>query len=193
MKPVSYGFDGGRNVNLRRAIAASVTAATLFALVPQAAAHHMVVRDGDDTPGRLDVRRVEVVGSSPRSWVIKTYQTWGARGIYDKGYLLIYLDTFGGDRFDYYVLIQSLKKKLKGSVWRDLRTANDFVVGPTTINRANRRTVRTTVPFRKLRMGKTRVDYRWHVRTLYSKRSCWKAVCIDRAPHGGPVVEPLIP
>ncbi|MDQ3955183.1 MAG: hypothetical protein M3285_06515 [Actinomycetota bacterium] len=178
---------------MRRAIAASLTAATLFSFAPQAAAHHMIVRDQEDTPGRLDVRRVEVVGSSPRSWIIKTYRTWGARGIYDKGYLLIYLDTFGGNRFDYYVLIQSLKRKLKGSVWRDLKNANDFVVGPTKINRSNRRTVRTTVPFRKLRVPDTQADYRWHVRTIYLKRSCWKAVCMDRAPQGGSVVEPLIP
>lgn len=178
---------------MRRVIAASLTAATLLALAPSAGANHTVVKDNDDTPGRLDVRRVEVVGSQPRKWVIKTHNAWRVRGIFDKGYLLVYLDTFGGNRFDYYVLLRPERKKMKGGVWRDVKNGNDFPVAPTKVNRPNQRTVRTTVPFRKLRVPDTQLDYRWHVRTIYAKRGCYRAVCMDRAPQFKSILEPLIP
>lgn len=153
----------------------------------------MVVSDANDTPGKLDVRRVKVVRNSPLRWVIKTYNPWSVRELYDRGYFLVYLDTFGSDRFDYYVLIKSLKTRLKGNVWRDARKGNDFSVARTKVDRVGPYTVSTTVPFRKLRVPKTQVDYRWNVRTIYSKRSCWRAVCLDRAPQFESVVEPLIP
>ncbi len=186
-------LPGRRNRHLRRAFATGLTAAALCVPAPTAVANHVVVRDRDDTPGRLDVRRAEPTGVSPHKMTIKTHNAWGVNDIFDRGYLLVYLDTFGGNRFDYFILLRPERGNMRGNVWRDVKNGNDRQIARTKVGRANRRTIRTTVPLRKMRIPATQVDYRWHVRTIYAKRGCYRAVCIDRAPNSESVVEPLVP
>ncbi|MDQ4142848.1 MAG: hypothetical protein M3198_03735 [Actinomycetota bacterium] len=177
---------------MRKVVAGVVALAALTLLMPSASARHVDVRDPNDVEGRLDIRRVDMRQGPPRKWVIKTYEGFHSDRIFDRGYLLVYFDTFGSHRADYYVLLRPTRDKIKGNLWRDAKEGeNDFMISSTRVRRANRRTISTTVPFKKMRTPKDRVNYRWHVRTIYSGPNC-RRICIDRAPETRWVIEPYV-
>lgn len=173
---------------MKKVLAAALVVVSLAALSQPASAVHQAVRDPQDTSGKLDLRRVEMKPGLPRRWVLKTHEAFRANRIFDKGYLLVYFDTFGTERADYYVLLQPTRKKLKGFLWKDKKPGNDDRrLGPTRVRRANKRSITTSAPFSKMRTPG--LTYRWHVRTIYTGRNC-KRVCIDKAPDNRWVTEP---
>ena len=175
---------------MRKALAAALVVASLSALSPPASATHQNVRDGQDTRGKLDLRRVEMKRGTPRKWVIKTHEAYRANRIFDKGYLLVYFDTFGTERADYYVLLQPTRSKIKGFLWKDRKPGNDDTrLAGTRVRRANKRSITTSAPFRKMRTPG--LTYRWHVRTIYTGKNC-KRVCIDKAPDNRWITEPYV-
>lgn len=175
---------------MKKVLAAALVVALLPAAWSPASATHQAVRDRQDTRGKLDLRRVEMKPGLPRKWVLKTHEAYRAGRIFDKGYLLVYFDTFGTDRADYYVLLQPSRTKIKGALWKDRKPGNaDRRLAPTRVRRANKRSITTSVPFRKMRTPG--VAYRWHVRTIYIGKSC-KRVCIDKAPDHRWITEPYV-
>jgi hypothetical protein len=178
--------DASKGAHVKRFVSLSVVAIVMLVMLP-ASATHEVVQDSNDVKGHLDLRRIEMK-EGPRRWLISVRRGFNADHIYDKGYFLIYLDTFGDDRFDYYVLLRSVRDRIKGDLWRDKQKKNDEVVASTRVWRRNDKTVVTTVPFGKIRHPKSKLDYRWHVRTLWSGPTC-REICIDRAPNGRSVTE----
>lgn len=175
---------------MKKVLAAAMVVASLSAFSHPASATHQNVRDGEDTRGKLDLRRVEMKPGTPRKWVIKTHEAYRANRIFDKGYLLVYFDTFGTDRADYYVLLQPTWTKIKGFLWKDRKPGNDDRrLAPTRVRRANKRSITTSVPFREMRTPG--VTYRWHVRTIYTGKNC-KRVCIDKAPDNRWITEPYV-
>ena len=178
---------------MNKVLAAAVAVFAAVALAPPASAVHTDVRDTEDTKGKLDLRRVEMRQGPPRKWVLKTHDNFEAETIFDKGYLLVYFDTFGTERFDYYVLLRPTRTKIKGSLWKDAKSPNnDVFLSHTRVRKPNNRTVTTTVPFRKMRTPDEQMTYRWHARSIYSGRNC-RRVCIDRAPDIGSITEPYFP
>lgn len=165
----------------------------LGSTVMNASATHQVVRDPNDTRGKLDIRRVKIGGQRANRWQITTDRGWSVRGIFDRGYFLVHFDTFGDDDYDYYVLLRSDRRHMQGSLWRDRQRSRDELIGTADVRRPNRRTVKATVPMRKMRFPEAAVNYRWHARTLFIRKGCLKKVCIDRAPNRGAVLEPLVP
>ena len=177
---------------MKKVIAGVIALAAMMTLTPSASAIHADVRDENDVDGRLDIRRVEMRQGPPRKWLIKTYRSFRADRIFDKGYLLVYLDTFGSRRPDYYVLLRPTRERIRGNLWRDAKGGNnDFMISATRVRRPNRRTISTTVPFRKMRTPDHRLNYHWHVRTIYSSPGC-RRICIDRAPENRAVTEPYL-
>ena len=158
-----------------------------------ASATHQEVRDPNDTRGKLDIRRVEIVGDAANRWVITTDRGWAVRRIFDRGFFLIHFDTFGDDHYDYYVLLRSDRLHMEGTLWRDPKNSRDRQIGTAEVSRPNRRSVKVTVPLRRMRFPDAAVNYRWHARTLFIRKGCLKKVCIDRAPNRGAVVEPMLP
>jgi hypothetical protein len=178
---------------VKKVLAVVVAALATLTLALPASAVHTEVRDGDDTPGKLDLRRVEMRQGPPRKWVLKTHGGFHAGEIFDKGYLLVYFDTFGTKRFDYYVLLRPTRSRIKGSLWKDAKSPNnDVFLSNTRVRKPNKRTVSTTVPFRKMRTPDGRLTYRWHARTIYTGPKC-RRVCIDRAPDNSSIHEPYVP
>ena len=153
-----------------------------------ALASHRDVRDGNDVKGRLDLRKISIYGR-PRVWNIKTYGSWSARRIWDRGYLLVHLDTLAGARFDHYALVSSDGKGMKGVLVRDRMKRADFRVGKLRAWRSSRRGVKVTIPLAKAKIADGRDFFRWQIRTLFTGRGCRRS-CIDFAPLG-PVKEPL--
>lgn len=160
---------------------------TALPLLP-ALASHRDVRDDNDVKGRLDLRKVSIYGR-PRVWNIQTYDGWSSRSIWDRGYLLVHLDTLGGERFDYYALVSSDGRGMEGVLFRDRREKADHRVAKLAAWRSSRRRVKVRIPFGKTKIEEGRGFFRWQLRTLFTGRGCRRS-CIDFAP-GAPVKEPL--
>lgn len=170
----------------------SLMVGVMLVLALPALASHQDVSDDNDVDGRLDIRRVKMREGSPRKWIITTYKGYKAEDIFDKGYMLVYFDVRGDKRFDYYLLLRPVWDKIRGNLWKDYKEANDEMVGHSRVRKRSNRTITATVPFKKMKIPNSRVDYRWHARALFAGPNC-RRVCIDRAPDVGSVTDLLVP
>ena len=175
---------------MKRLVASVMVLSGLMLLAPASLAEHSEVRDRDDVDGRLDLRAVEMRNGPPRRWILETYGAFSANSIFDRGYLLVYLDTYGTDRFDYYVLLRPKRSKVVGVLFKDRKEASDQKLSRTKVHKPSKRSIITTVPFREMRRPDAALTYRWHARTIYTGRGC-RRVCIDRAPDARAVEEPF--
>jgi hypothetical protein len=140
--------------------------------------------DGNDTRGLMDAKRVEFrTGERPR-WTFITFARWDAARVWDRGFLLVNLDSFGDARFDYYALVRSDGHRLLGDLWRDRRKKDDFRIAKLRVFRRNKRSVTVRVRLAKLRTSDRRPYYRWVAKTLMVGGKC-RTVCIDRIPDDG--------
>ena len=153
-----------------------------------ASARHAVVRDPNDARGLLDIRRAEMAKSKPPKWKVKTRQRWTVAEMWDHGFVLVYVDTFGDGRADYYALVRSNGLRMVGSLYRDRETKKDFKVRSLSAGHPTRRLVNVKIPLHKLRRRGSRL-YRWYTLTMFSGGRC-KRFCFDRAPNNGQVMEP---
>ena len=176
---------------MTRRLILSTLAILLFMALP-AVASHEAVKDKEDVDGKLDIRRVEMTDGPPREWFITTYKGHRAEKIFDKGYFLVYFDVRKDERFDYYLLLRPKWNTIKGDLWRDYKEANDEIVGHSRVRHPSNRTIRASVPFRKMLVPKNRLEYRWQARTIFTGRNC-RRVCLDKAPDVGAVNELFIP
>ena len=176
---------------MRRLGVAAVVGALVLALLAAgspAAANHTDQTDANDTRGVLDVAAVfHRHDAVPPSWEIVTFARWAPGSIWDAGYLLVWIDTLGDEDPDYYALVRSTGRGVAGSLWRDRRRKDAFVARLRT-NRANQRSVRVAVPFRKMDVGDHRTIYRWSVQTILTGGPCSRP-CFDLVPDGGAQIE----
>jgi hypothetical protein len=144
--------------------------------------------DPNDTTGPLDVKRVDKIGNERPRWTTVTYRDWRVARMFDRGYFVVYLDTFGTRRFDYYALVRSKGTQMSGTLWRDRRDRNDVRIGFVESWKRNARSLAVRVPLRRVNLPKRRPFYFWQARTLYTGPGCTK-VCIDVVPNQGSVQE----
>lgn len=173
----------------RLALLAAVVGVAV-ALPLLAVANHVDVPDLNDTRGLLDVRRVEVSGSQRPIWHAITFANWTVARIWDKGFFLVRLDTFGDERYDYYALVRSNGDRMTGTLVRDRQSKSDFNVSKLTAWRPTRSSVKVRVPLSKMRIGRFRLEYVWQVQTLFSNKTCAQ-ICIDDVPDRRGVAEPI--
>ncbi|MGH2731330.1 MAG: hypothetical protein ACRDJI_12075 [Actinomycetota bacterium] len=160
------------------------------ALAPLLArAEHIDVVDPADTKGPLDVVRVEVEGIDQPEFSVFTEPRWNAQDIHDKGYVLLYFDTFRSERFDYFALVRSTGRGLDGLLWRDRVRKPDQVVAPLRVTRTSDDSLTVRVPLVFMKTDATRLHYTWYVQTLMTSNRCPR-VCFDLAPDEGAVLEP---
>jgi hypothetical protein len=160
-------------------------------LAADAGAGHLIVRDPQEERGRLDIRRVEMVGETNARWNIVTYPGWSIRDIWDRGYFLVFLDTFGSDRHDYYAIVRAKRAKLKAVLMRDRAEKRDYRVAELGISKIDRRSIRVFVPHRHMRFSSAQLTYNWYVQTIFSAKGKCRRVCFDLAPDAGGVEEPV--
>ena len=104
-------------------LAVAVVTAVAFAAGPSSRAQ---VQDPNDTRGLLDVRRVWFEPEiHPPRWTVVTYLPFSAEQTRERGYVFVYLDTFGDEGFDYYAMILSNGRHLSSSLWREPRRGPD--------------------------------------------------------------------
>lgn len=137
--------------------------------------------DGNDTPGKLDMRRVKTaLGTAKPKWTLVTQSGWTVNAMWDQGYLLVFLDSRGGPGADFYAVARSTGKGMLGHLFK-VRPGLDKKKGTVPVGRPTARKVRITIPLAKVDVGPARTYYRWSARTLHL--SCAK-VCIDAVPGG---------
>lgn len=168
------------------ALCVAVTAAVLPFV---ASADHVDVSDRNDTKGPFDVARVKVnEGRRPRYDVVM-FRAWKVSRVWDRSFALIYFDTFGGEAPDYYVMLRSDGRGMRGLLYRDRSRKKDRIVSRAKTWKPGGRAVAVRVPLRKMKFPEQRLVYHWWVLTLHTGRKC-KKVCFDRAPDAGKVTEP---
>ena len=151
-------------------------------------AHHVDPRDPNDTRGPLDVKRIDVVRRRTPRFEIITWRGWTASQIWDHGFGLVRLDTFGSSRFDYYALVRSTGTRLRGDLFRDRARRPDRRLFALRTSKGSRRSFRVRIPLERLRMPRSRAVYRWEVQTLFVGNRC-RRTCFDFVPDQGSVRE----
>ena len=151
-------------------------------------AHHVDPRDPNDTRGPLDVKRIDVVRRRTPRFEIITWRGWTASQIWDHGFGLVRLDTFGSSRFDYYALVRSTGTRLRGDLFRDRARRPDRRLFAVRTSKASRRSFTVRIPLERLRMSRSRTRYRWEIQTLFVGSRC-RRTCFDFVPDQGSVRE----
>jgi hypothetical protein len=161
--------------------------ATIASMALVASGHDTDLTDPNDTRGRLDVREVRLRHQpGPPFWTIITFAEWSTADMWDRGYLLVFLDTKAGAGAEYYLLIRSARFELRGSLWRARRTGPDTFLGAAPVTRQSRRSASVQVGLARLTFGPKRSFYRWWVQTILTSDTCPRT-CHDRAPNQGTV------
>jgi hypothetical protein len=172
---------------VRRRVLAVAGIVGAVALLPfLAGAEPESFKDPNDTKGRMDVKRVEVGGNDRVRYTIITFPKWKTSVVRDSAFVVIFFDTFGNSRFDYYALIGSDGNKMNGALWRDRKRKSDYRVAKLSPWRAGRRSVGVRIPIGRMKWPETRSFYRWRVQTLFTGKEC-RSVCFDLVPNKGRV------
>jgi hypothetical protein len=168
-------FDGGNENDTCRPDPGPAAVVSCLRTSPQ---------DENDTHGFLDVKHIESsLETDEPVWRVITISRWSAFRMWDRGFVLVYLDTFGGPLHDYYALIRSVGTRLRATLYR-----NGHKLGSIRVWRPNNRSVSIQVALNRLLVAADRGFYRWRVVTLTDR--C-RNTCFDRIPDEGAMVEPL--
>lgn len=175
-----------------RGRAALLVAVTLvLAAVPLfGRASHLDLDDPNDTKGKLDIKRVKTFGADEPGFTVVTFADWTAADIWDRGYVLLYLDTFGGGRFDYFVVASSFGDGMQGRLWRDRAEKPDREIGEVEVWRSERDRISIRLRLAQMRIGEARLTYRWYVQSLWTGDEC-RRTCFDLVPETDGIIEPL--
>jgi hypothetical protein len=181
------GMSGSRLFHVTAPFAAALITIALMSVV--AGAHDTDFLDPNDARGRLDVKQVRLthVGRPP-TWTIATYAEWSTAGMWDRGYLMVLLDTQAGVVPEYYLLVRSAGTTLQGSLWRAHVTGPDTYLGSVPTSRPSRRAASVQVSLKRLTFGSSRTYYRWWVQTVFTSDLCPRT-CHDQAPNRGQVLQ----
>lgn len=168
-------IDGGEHTDTCEPGPGSVATISCFSPSPA---------DENDTHGFLDVKEIDsILVSDEPVWRVVTLARWSTFEMWDQGFVLVYLDTFGAELPDYYALIRSVGTRLRATLYR-----NGHKLFALRVWRGSRRSVSIRIPLEKLVVGAARRFYRWRVVTLTDR--C-RHTCFDRIPNEGALVQPL--
>lgn len=176
---------------MRRAGAVGIAAALVGALAITAWAALTVVSDPNDTKGLFDVRTVKFDPTKPPEWTVITFNPWTVNGVWDRGYVIVYLDTMGGEDPDYYGLIRSDGDEMRADLYRDLNTT-DHRIRKLKVWRNGGHQVSVRIPLGFVKIGIHRTFYRWSVLSQFTSSKC-HVPCLDFVPDTGMIDQTLGP
>ena len=176
---------------MRRARSVGTALLLVAAIAASAWAALTKVSDVNDTRGLMDVRTVRFDPGGPPEWTVITFNAWTVRSIWDRGYVLVYLDTMGDDSPDYYALIRSNGHRMLGDLYRD-RDTIDHRITSLHVWRNGGHQVSVRIPLRLLDIGVHRTVYRWSVLTLFTSSKC-RQTCFDPVPDTDMVDQSISP
>ena len=172
-------------------LVALAAAATALALTLPAAAGQVGVRDPNDTAGRLDVNGIRLDPDASPRWRLATFGRWSLSQIWDRGYLIVQLDTRGDEAIDHLAVVGSDGRSMVGTLFRVRRDGGQVVIGTVGASRAGSRAAVVSVALHKLSIGANRTSYFWSALTTYSGTACQRT-CFDVVPDSG-MIEQLLP
>jgi hypothetical protein len=174
----------------QRTIAPFACAVITVALIAAiAGAHDTDITDPNDTRGKLDIQEVRLAHQpGPPRWAIVTFGEWRTKQIWDRGYLIVMLDTRRGVAAEHYLLVRSTGPTLVGSLWRIRSVGPDSYLGSAPVKRWSRRNATVQVRLSRLEFGASRTFYRWWTETLFTSDLC-RRTCHDRAPDVDAVLQ----
>lgn len=174
-----------------RYVALALGVSLALSLIPLfAAAQLNGSNDPNDVDGLMDIRRIEVSGADRPRFLTTTFQRWRARRVWDRGFVLVYLDARGDEWFEHYALIYSTGGRMEADLYRHRRKKHDYIVKSLSSWKPTKKSVIVKIPLRHLGIPEKRTVVRWYVKSLMTGRDCPR-VCIDRAPDGGSLQFPL--
>ena len=150
------------------------------------------VPDGNDARGILDISHATRYGKGPLSFRITMFESFTARQTWDRGFLFVFIDSFGDRKPDYFAYVASEGDRFKARLKRYYpRRHVSRTVAKLTLWRPDHRSVTVKVPVPKLHFPSTRDVYRWYAQTMFGSGKCKRALCFDWAPNLriGPVIE----
>jgi hypothetical protein len=171
------------------AITVVVVGALLWLAVP-ALAHHTDQTDPDDTPGAMDLEAVRFDHEGTPTWRFVTFAAWTVRQIWDRGYLMVQLDTTGGPRVDYVAVVRSTGTDLEANLFRLRRNGRQVKVDRLRTHKASSRGAWVSVSLSKLSIGPTRTSYFWSALSSFTGPACHRT-CFDAVPDEGVIEQPL--
>jgi hypothetical protein len=172
-------------------VVAAVVAVVAVALVLPALAAHTNQADPNDTAGPLDVRTVRFTHGGAPTWRVATFARWSAAELWDRGYVMVELDTRGDDAVDRVVVVRSDGRDLTAILYRVRSDGSQVAVRTLAADKDGSRGARVSVALRELAVGSARTSYRWAVLTVFSGPGCSRT-CLDHVPDEG-MVEQLLP
>ena len=169
----------------------AVAAATLVVLAgaETAAAGTNTVRDGNDRPGRLDIRTASQGHAGSRvTHTIRTFGRWPTAllGPSTPNYLLLVLSTDSDPAPERLVLIVSSRGRLLAAVFNP----RGRLLGRAGASRPNRRSARVSI--RRSLLGNP-AGYRWLAFAFFRGTGTCGGGCRDRAPNRSRVLHDLRP
>lgn len=165
-------------------------AAVVLALEVPALAHHTDQQDPNDTRGRLDLDEVRFDHSGAPNWRVVTFSRWAVRSIWDRGYLVVQLDTMGNPDVDFVAVVRSDGRRLVARLFRLRRGGGQAELAALRTAKAGSRAAWVTVPLKELTIGPTRTSYFWSVLSGYTGGGCSRT-CLDVVPDREMVEQPL--
>lgn len=171
---------------------AVVAAAAVAVVVPALGATHTDTSDPNDTDGVFDLAEVALDHyPGPLRWTFRTFGGWSVREVWDRGYLVIALDTRGDDGIDERIVVRSDGEALVATLGTVRSDGEDHVRATLSASKDSRRRASVEVSVRRLLIGRGREAFTWYAYSLFTGSSCQRT-CIDLVPDDGRL-EQLLP
>jgi hypothetical protein len=175
---------------MRRLALAIAGLVLALALAIPAMARHSDQGDPNDTAGRLDLRAVDHHPGPPR-WTATSFQRWTEEQIWDRGFLIVELDTRGDEAVDHLLVVGSDGTELVAHLYRIRRDGTQAELATIDTDKVGWRSAAVSVALHKLSIGPNRTAYYWAVLSSLVGSAC-PQTCLDRVPDEG-MVEQLLP
>ena len=176
----------GRTAALGLAVATTALVVALPALGGTTA-----LEDPNDTRGRLDVRSVLMDDTeSPLRWRVATLGRWTVRELWDRGYVMVQLDTKGDARIDRLAVVSSNGHDMTGILNRVRDDGSLVELGRIRVSKDGGRALTVSITLHRLAIGPHRTSFLWNVITTYLGDACPRT-CFDAVPDSEMVEQPL--
>jgi hypothetical protein len=163
-------------------------AATAFLLVAgllstgPASAHTFTKTDGDDSPGKLDIRTASVAHANNKNvvYMVRTFERWTSKSLGNDSFFIVEIDKNFDDDFEQCAFIFFAGGRLRGSLTNCRRT----FIRPLSVSKPSNAVAKVTIP-----TSNTGGAYRWVVFSFWSglPARC-SDVCFDAAPNRPPPI-----
>jgi len=159
----------------------AITVVVVVALALPAGADHTDQVDPNDTEGRLDLEAAQFDHLGAPTWRLVTFSAWTFRAIWDRGYLMVQLDTKGDAAVDFVAVVRSDGRRLVATLFRLRRSGGQAEVVSLRTDKSGSNAAWVTVPLRKVSIGPNRTSYFWSALSSFAGGGCSRT-CLDAVP-----------